>query len=139
MDRVRQGVKITQIMVFVWSAFMILFIHFLGETLIGIFIDPSEKEVMEAAKTYFKAVSWCYPFLGSIFLYRNALQGLGYGLVPMMGGIFELAARAAIVSSMAGLAGYVGVCLADPAAWLAALIPIVPYYFYRIKHLGPAR
>lgn len=139
MDRVRQGVKITQIMVFVWSAFMILFIHFLGETLIGIFIDPSEKEVMEAAKTYFKAVSWCYPFLGSIFLYRNTLQGLGYGLVPMMGGIFELAARAAIVSSLAGLAGYVGVCLADPAAWLAALIPIVPYYFYRIKHLGPAR
>ena len=36
-------------------------------------------------------------FLGSIFLYRNALQGMGYGLVPMLGGIFELVARAGIV------------------------------------------
>ena len=41
------------------------------------------------AVTYFHTVFWCYPFLGSIFLYRNTLQGMGYGLVPMLGGIFE--------------------------------------------------
>ena len=44
--------------------------------------------------------------------------------MPMMGGVFELIARAAIVAAVAGSFGYVGVCLADPAAWLAARIPL---------------
>ena len=86
-------------MILVWSAVMILVIHLFGDMLIHIFIDASETEVMSAARTYFRAVAWCYPFLGSIFLYRNALQGLGYGLMPMMGGVFELIARAAIVAA----------------------------------------
>lgn len=49
----------------------------------------------------------------------------------MMGGVFELIARAAIVAAVAGSFGYVGVCLADPAAWLAALVPIVPITFIK--------
>ena len=53
-----------------------------------------------------------------------------------MGGVFELIARAAIVAAVAGSFGYVGVCLADPAAWLAALVPIVPYYFYKISRIS---
>ncbi len=62
-----------------------------------LFISPSETEVINASVTYFHTVFWCYPFLGSIFLYRNTLQGMGYGLVPMLGGIFELVARSTIV------------------------------------------
>lgn len=133
MDRVKEGVKVTQMLILVWSVMMIAVIHFFGEYFIMLFVDPSETEVMNAAITYFRVVSWCYPFLGSIFLYRNALQGLGYGLVPMLGGVFELLARAAVVMVISSFAGYAGVCMSDPAAWLAALIPIVPYYFYKMK------
>ena len=58
---------------------------------------------------------------------------MGYGLVPMLGGIFELVARAGIVMLVAGRTSFAGVCLSDPAAWLAALIPLVPYYIYVMK------
>ena len=95
-----------------------------------LFIDASETQVLGVAETYFHTVFWCYPFLGSIFLYRNTLQGLGYGLVPMLGGVFELVARTGIVLLVAGKASFAGVCLSDPAAWISALIPLVPYYFY---------
>lgn len=132
MDRVRQGVKSTQIMILVWSVIMMAFMYFGGKYMTWLFISPSETEVVNASVTYFHTVFWCYPFLGSIFLYRNTLQGMGYGLVPMMGGIFELVARSAIVMIIAGHASYVGVCLSDPAAWIAALIPLVPYYFYKM-------
>lgn len=133
MERVHEGVRITQIVILVWSGVMFTLIQLFGRDLIAVFIDPSEIQVTDAAMVYFKMVAWCYPFLGSIFLYRNALQGLGFGLVPMLGGIFELAARAAVVMMIIGRVGYAGVCLADPAAWIAALIPIVPYYFYKIR------
>lgn len=101
--------------------------------MILIFVDPSETEVLKVAQTYFKAVAWAYPFLESIYLYRNALQGMGYGFVPMMGGVFELAARAAIVFAIAGNGNFFQVCLSDPAAWIAALIPLIPYYFWVMK------
>ena len=63
------------------------------------------------------------------------MQGLGYGLVPMLGGVFELIARAAIVYIVSGRASFAGVCLADPAAWISALIPLVPVYIMRMKKI----
>lgn len=138
MERIRQGVRSTQVMILIGSAFMFLIIHFFGEPLTYIFVDSSQTEVIAAAKLYFTTVAWCYPFLGSIFLYRNALQGLGYGFMPMMGGVFELIARSVVVAFVARAGwGFVGTCASDPAAWVAALIPIVPYYFYKIKKIMP--
>ena len=53
--------------------------------------------------------------------------------MPMLGGVFELVARTIIVISVAGKASYFGVCLSDPAAWIAALIPLIPYYIYIMR------
>ena len=132
-DRVRAGVKYTQIMILVWSIFTMALVYFGGKYMTWLFISPSETDVVNVSVMYFRAVFWCYPFLGSIFLYRNTLQGMGYGLVPMLGGVFELAARTAIVMIVAGRTSFVGVCLSDPAAWIAALIPLVPYYIYTMR------
>lgn len=133
MDRVRSGVRCTQLMILCWSLFTMVFMFFCGKYLTWIFVDPSETAVVEASVTYFRTVFWAYPFLGSIFLYRNALQGMGYGLVPMLGGIFELVARAGIIMAVAGRTTFTGVCLADPAAWIAALIPLIPYYIFVMR------
>ena len=133
MERVRTGVRYTQYMVLAWSVFTMAAMFFFGKYLTYLFVSPSETDVIEVAVTYFHTVFWAYPFLGSIFIYRNALQGMGYGLVPMLGGIFELVARAGIVMLVAGRTSFAGVCLSDPAAWLAALIPLVPYYIYVMK------
>lgn len=133
MDRVRQGVRRTQVMIFAWSVITMIVLYFFGKYMTWLFISPSETDVINVAVLYFHTVFWCYPFLGSIFLYRNTLQGMGYGMVPMLGGIFELAARSVIVMFVAGRTSFMGVCLADPAAWIAALIPLVPYYFYVMR------
>ena len=129
-DRVRQGVRCTQIMILAYSVIAMILVFFFSKYLTYLFISPSETKVIEVSVLYFHTVFWCYPFLGSIFLYRNTLQGLGYGLVPMLGGVFELAARSAIVVLVAGKTSFAGVCLSDPAAWISALIPLIPYYIY---------
>ena len=132
-DRVREGVRCTQYMILAWSGIIMILMFFFGKYMTCIFVTPSQTDVIAVAVQYFRAVFWCYPFLGSIFLYRNTLQGMGYGLVPMLGGIFELVARTVIVMLVAGHTSFTGVCLADPAAWLAALIPLIPYYIYIMK------
>ena len=81
-------------------------------------------------------VRFCVQF----FVFRNALQGMGYGMVPMLGGVFELVARTLIVVLVAGRTTFAGVCLADPMAWIAALIPLIPYYYYVMgKHMKAMR
>ena len=132
-DRVREGVRCTQYMILAWSVIVMILMFFFGKYMTCIFVNSSETDVLAVSVEYFHTVFWCYPFLGSIFLYRNTLQGMGYGLVPMMGGIFELAARTIIVLLVAGRTSFRGVCLADPAAWIAALIPLVPYYIYIMR------
>lgn len=133
MDRVKTGVKYTQVMILIWSVVTMALVFFFGKYMMLLFVSVSETEVIDAAVIYFRTVFWCYPFLGSIFLYRNTLQGMGYGLVPMLGGVFELAARSAIVMIVAGRTSFAGVCFSDPAAWIAALIPLVPYYIYTMR------
>lgn len=133
MDRVKTGVKYTQVMILIWSVVTMALVFFFGKYMMLLFVSASETEVIDAAVIYFRTVFWCYPFLGSIFLYRNTLQGMGYGLVPMLGGVFELAARSVIVMIVAGRTSFAGVCLSDPAAWIAALIPLVPYYIYTMR------
>ena len=129
MDRVKQGVNYCWIMLLVWSVIEMLLMYFGGKYFTYLFVSSSQTDVINVSVTYFHTVFWAYPFLCTIFLFRNALQGMGYGLVPMLGGVFELVARTAIVVFVAGKTTFAGVCLADPVAWIA----LIPYYFHIMK------
>ena len=95
MDRVKQGVNYCWIMLLIWSVIEMVLMYFCGRYFTWLFVSPSQTDVINVSVTYFHTVFWAYPFLCTIFLFRNALQGMGYGLVPMMGGVFELVARTA--------------------------------------------
>ena len=58
---------------------------------------------------------------------------MGDGLFPMLGGVFELIARAVMVTFLAEPYGFAGICLCDPGAWIAALIPLIPVYMLRMR------
>ena len=103
-----------------------------GKYMTWLFIDPSETEVVNVSVLYFRTVFWCYPFLGSIFLYRNTLQGMGYGLLPMMAGVAELVGRGVAAMIAAGQKSYFGVCMASPAAWILASALLIVMYYYVI-------
>ena len=55
-----------------------------------------------------------------IFIFRNALQGCGFGLMPMLGGVVELLGRSVVAFIAARMLSYTGVCFANVAAWLTA-------------------
>ena len=73
--------------------------------------------------------------LGLIFVYRNVLQGMGESFVPMMAGVYELIARAVVAFTLPKYIGFTGICLADPVAWFAAVIPLADTYYKREKSL----
>lgn len=133
MDRVRSGVWSVQIIVLVFSVICGGLVLLFGDAAARLFVTERTDEVIPAVRQYLHIAIWFYPFLGTIFVYRNALQGLGYGLVPMLGGVFELAARSLAAWFLARPFGYVGVCFSDPCAWVSALIPLIPVYYYQMR------
>jgi Na+-driven multidrug efflux pump len=72
--------------------------------------------------------------LAWIFIYRNALQGLNRGIVPMLSGVLELVSRYVVILFAAKPYGYTGVCFADPFAWLTTgILLIVTYILWKRK------
>ena len=90
---------------------------------------------------YLKTVRWFFLPLAMIFLYRNALQGLDQGLIPMLSGVVELACRFGVIALIPASTGFFGVCFADPAAWAGAGIPVFITYLlweHRMKQCSKA-
>ena len=97
-----------------------------------LFIDKSQTDVINVSVTYFHTVFWHIRSWKYLPLQKRP-SGTGIWPGSMLGGVFELVARSAIVMFVAGKTSFAGVCLADPAAWIAALIPLIPYYIYVMK------
>ena len=97
---------------------------------VRIFAEDPTGELQMIACQMFRISMWFFFPLGSIFIYRNVLQGLGNGLVPMLGGVFELIARALVIYVLFDSMQFIAICISDPVAWVSALIPLIPYYYW---------
>ena len=93
-----------------------------------LFIDGSETEVIALAQQYINAGSYFYLILSLLFVLRNALQGLGYSFTAMLTGMFELVARGIMGFGFVNTIGYAAACIANPIAWIAADIFLIPAY-----------
>ena len=105
-----------------------------GRFIVSWFINNPSEEVFSYAMQYLYTISWFMLPLAWIFAYRNALQGLNQGFVPMISGIVELVSRYAVILLVAKPFGYAGVCFADPAAWVTTgVLLMVTYFLWKRK------
>ena len=89
--------------------------------------------IMDSVNTYLICVGIFFIPLAIVNIYRNGIQGLGYGLLPMMAGVAELVGRGVVAVIAAGQKSYLGVCLASPAAWVLASLLLIGMYYYVVK------
>ena len=57
-----------------------------------------------------------------LFVFRNAVQGMGFPLVPMISGIAEMVLRIGTISLFIGQIGFRATAFAEVCAWVGALI-----------------
>ena len=130
MKRIRQGVNACLIIEAIYSVFVMALSWSILPMAVRIFAEDPTGELQMIACQMFRISMWFFFPLGSIFIYRNVLQGLGNGLVPMLGGVFELIARALVIYVLFDSMQFIAICISDPAAWVSALIPLIPYYYW---------
>lgn len=134
--RIRKGVFQCILMSVSFSIVMGLVNIFFGSNLASIFVGSGEKEVLSLARTYLAINGSFYFVLALLFIYRFTLQGLGQGLVPTIAGIMELIMRAIGALILVNIFGFAGACMANPLAWVGALLPLAIAYYRMIKRIG---
>jgi len=139
-DRIKAGVLSGSFLTLIFAFFGMFISLTFSSQLTSLFIDTTTSEgaiALEASKIYLRGTAPFYPALFLIFIFRNTLQSMGRGFVPLLAGVAELVARfiGALFFPMA--LGFLGIVLAGPFAWFAAVIPLAIAYFWTIpkEHL----
>ena len=132
-SRIRYGVKKASIINIGLSIVMAFIMHFWGGNFVRIFVGHQNENIVKIAHDYLFISSIFYFFLAQIFIYRNALQGLGRAIIPMLASIGELLMRAFAAIFLAVRIGYYGVFFAGPIAWVAASLVLATGYYSTIK------
>lgn len=143
-DRIRKGVNVCMLYTVAGALFGIAFCVGLCRPLMGLFLNPETDEtvalwydeIIAYGKQYLLFQSVSYLLLGTIFVYRNALQGIGKSAVTMFAGVTEVVGRVVTAFVFVKLWGFTGVCLSNPLAWLAADIFLLITYYVIMRKRG---
>ncbi len=134
-ERIRKGVgAITKVsMLYCVLAFLL---NYFGSTVLAqLFLSGASQKIYDGIHLFLVINSAAYPMLAIIYIYRNSLQGLGFSSSAMLAGVTELAARLIAAFIFAVNFEFLGVCFANPLAWLFADIFLLTLYAFKIRKL----
>ena len=149
-DRIRRVVKDAHIIM------LVLVLVFVGGGLLStingaylnIFLSPDKinDRVIKFSNLYLYTNLPFYPFLGSLFILRNTMQGVEKPSYPFYAGVMELVARLGVcwflptlvnggpINANASDLSYIVTSAADLSSWILADIPLViGYLIFRHK------
>ena len=135
LERVRQGFNCAHIIGIIYAIVTGVIIFFFGKYLSYLFISDNATEVIPMVDTYVKCVAVFFIPLHFVNALRNGIQGMGYGLLPMLAGVAELAGRGITAMIAAAHKSYFGACMASPMAWVLAGSLLIGMYFYVMKDM----
>ncbi|MCI8515537.1 MAG: MATE family efflux transporter [Hungatella sp.] len=136
LDRIHRGIKACTMLGAVYAVAAFLVLYFFGDTIALLFVSRTETEILANARRFLLINSAMYFPLALVNILRFMIQGLGYSRLAILAGVCEMAARSLVGFCLVPVFGYAGACLANPAAWVAADLFLIPAYFQVMKRLG---
>jgi Na+-driven multidrug efflux pump len=136
--RIRKGMNSALKMAIGTSLVLSVILFILGRYFVSIFISGNPevvKLVTDVAYKYLMVMSSMLFILYMLHIYRNALQGMGDTIIPMISGIVELSMRISVALFLPLLIGETGIYFAEVAAWLGAELILMTTYYIRINKL----
>lgn len=130
LKRIRQGIKQGMVIQLVYCAVIWAVLLGLNGLLVQIVLGEAQPEISADAGKYLFIVSCLFIFHGSLMVFRNTLQGMGYSFHAIISGVWELAGRSLGGWLAVRGAGFTAVCLANPLAWIFALC----YCIYMVRY-----
>lgn len=133
LDRIKKGINQIMLVCVGVAIASGLLVYFGSDVMTGLFVKNADPEMLALSKQYLFWQGVFYICLAVIFVYRNALQGMGYSILTTVGGIIELTMRILASLLLVKVLDYRGLCLSNPCAWIGVNVLFLTAY-YLIMH-----
>lgn len=123
--RIRDGMKIAYIYDVIMATIITIILIFGARPLVQFISGSKETVVLDNATTYLLVVGPFYAVLGILMQTRNALQGLGQKMLPLVSSIIELIGKIVFVVIFIPHFQYMAVIFCEPVIWVVMTIYLV--------------
>ncbi|HIX14389.1 MAG TPA: MATE family efflux transporter [Candidatus Hungatella pullicola] len=135
LSRIKKGMKCCVFLGAVYSIIGFLALYFFSDVVALMFVDGGETEILANTRSFLLVNSAFYIPLALVNIVRFMIQGLGFSKLAIIAGVCEMAARTLVGFIFVPIFGYSAVCFANPVAWLAADLFLIPAYYKVMKQL----
>lgn len=135
LDRISKGLRSCVLLGAAYSILSLCIILLFGRNMLLLFLDSSETVILGNALKYI-TINVCFYFpLSLVNIVRFLIQGMGYSILAVFAGIFEMIARGIAGFVLVPYFGFSAVGFANPLAWVLADAFLIPAYFYVRKDM----
>lgn len=133
-DRIRKGTKIALLTSACFCVVISVLIITFAERLMGVFIDPSEAEIITEGARYLRIEGTMYVGIGILFLWYGYFRGIHRPQISLILTVISLGSRVALSYALAPRTplGVVAIWCSIPIGWLLA--DMAGLIFYRRNH-----
>lgn len=137
-DRVKKGIRLSILYTCIWCTLVIIASYTIGGWLVYLVTGSSNDAVIVNATNYLKFDTIFYYVTAVICIVRNAMQGLGEHITPLISSSLEMIGKIIIAATLVPVMGYTGVIIAEPLVWFIMVIPLI-VKIYRMTVLKESR
>lgn len=138
-ERIRKGVRVAIWISLATSVAMGIGMLLLGRYFALLFLSSESPELLSAAcdvaYRYLSVMSITLPILYLLYVYLNALVGMGKTILPMISGCVECVARVVLALSASLWLGKNCLYFTESTAWLGATVLLVIAYYITMHKL----
>lgn len=127
-DRLVNGVRDSMIISAIYSVAIFLLFLFLGQYFIMLFMDSTETAIIHASKIFLLQNAAFYIPLAAVNIFRFMIQGMGFSVLAILAGVFEMIARLLFGIFIVPRLGFISAGFASPCAWIFADAFLIPAF-----------
>lgn len=117
-SRILKGMKTSIFITWIWSAVVVLVTYFFSPFLIKLVSGMTDAAIVETASFYLRFDTPFYFVLCILIVMRNAMQGVGDRVSPILSSVVELIGKVAVAFILAPLLDYFGIIISEPLIWI---------------------
>lgn len=123
--RIKKGIKVAIVYTCIWCTFTIIASYTIGSWLVQLVTGSKNTVIIENATNYLKFDTLFYYVTAFICIIRNALQGIGDHITPLVSSSLEMIGKIVLAWLLVPCLGYTGVILSEPIVWFIMVIPLI--------------
>jgi Na+-driven multidrug efflux pump len=124
-ERIRTGLAEALKIGILWCALVVLSCYTSAPLLIRLVTGDVSSSIVETAALYLRIDTLLYWVTAVICILRNALQGVGDHVTPVISSTIECVGKVIIVWLLVPRLAYMGIILAEPIVWVLMVIPLI--------------